>query len=195
MLSRHLRDGGILCHTKAFLGTNELLSTCKAFIHSSMEYFSHLWAGSPASHLAQLHTMETKAFKITGTPHNEAESMGLSLHHHGQVGGLSVFYCLLSGLVPSALSVLCPSKVSAGLTASTIIAPLVNPPKFRITAHLHSFLRLFSHLWKQLPHSLQCHSSLQVFKTKKLRWTEVMFSPLCVCPWAGHLKQLWTDAD
>ena len=36
----------------------------KAFIHSLMEYCSPLWAGAPASHLAQLDAVETKAIKI-----------------------------------------------------------------------------------------------------------------------------------
>ena len=72
-----------------------------------MEYCSSLWAGTPASHLAQLDAMETKAYKIIGMSHDEAESMGLLLSHRRQVGGLSVFYRLLSGLAPSALSILC----------------------------------------------------------------------------------------
>jgi len=54
---------GILHRTKSFLGTPELPSTNKAFIHSLMEYCSPLWDGSPASHLAQLDTVETKTFK------------------------------------------------------------------------------------------------------------------------------------
>ena len=43
---------------------------------------------------------------------------------------------------------------------------LSNLPKSWITAHLHSLVALFSpHLWNQLPHPLQSHSFLQVFKT------------------------------
>ena len=82
----------ILHHTKFFLGTAKLISTCKAFIHSWMEFYSPLQAGLPASHLAQLDAAETKAFKIIGISHNEAGSMGLSLHCHRQDGGV----CLLS---------------------------------------------------------------------------------------------------
>ena len=71
----------------------------------------------PASHLAQLDAVETKAFKIIGISRDEAESMGLTLRHCRQVGCLSVFYLLLSGFAPSAPSVLCPPpQVSAGLT-------------------------------------------------------------------------------
>ena len=54
--------------------------------------------GAPASHLSRLHAVETKAFRIIGISHDEAESLGLSLSHRRQVGVLSVFYCLLSGL-------------------------------------------------------------------------------------------------
>ena len=42
---------------------------------------------------------------------------------------------------------------------------LVKLPKSRITAHLHSFIPLFSRLWNKLCHSIHSHSSLQAFKT------------------------------
>ena len=61
---------GILWHTKSFLGTPEHLSSYKAFIHS-LEYCSPLWVGIPASHLAQLDTVETKDFQINGISNNE----------------------------------------------------------------------------------------------------------------------------
>ena len=48
----------------------------------------------------RLHAVETKAFQIIGISHDEAESLGLSLSHRRQVGGLSVFYRLLFGLAP-----------------------------------------------------------------------------------------------
>ena len=66
------------------------------------------WAGSPASHLAQLEAVETKAFNIIGISRNEAKSMGPSLRHRRQADGLSVFFHLISGLAPSVLSVHCP---------------------------------------------------------------------------------------
>ena len=132
-----------------------------------MEYCSPLWASSPASNLAQLGAVEFEAFKIFGISHDEADSMSLSLRHHRQVGGLSVFCHLLCGLAPSALSVLSPhpTQVSAGLTQSTINPLLVKLPKSRITAHFHSFVPISSCLWNQFPDTLQSHSSLQVFKT------------------------------
>ena len=89
---------GIIRRAKSFLGTLELLSTYNAFICSTMEDCSPIWAGSPASHPAQIDAMETKAFKIIGFSHDEAESMGLSLLHRREVCGLSVLYHLLSGL-------------------------------------------------------------------------------------------------
>ena len=85
---------------KSFLGPPEILTTYKAFVHSLMEYCSPLWAGAPASHLSRLHAVETKAFRIIGISRNEAESLGLSINHRRLVGGLSVFYRLLSSLAP-----------------------------------------------------------------------------------------------
>ena len=132
---------GSLRHTKSFLGTPELLSTYKAYIHSLVEYCSPLWAGDPASHLAQLDAVEAKAFKIIGISRDEAESMSLSFHHRRQVGGRSVFHRLLPGLAPSVLSVLCPPQVPPGHTRSTINPLLVRLSKSRITAQLHLFVR------------------------------------------------------
>ena len=100
---------GLLCCANSFLGTPELLSTYKAFIHSSLDHCSPLWA---VSHLAHLDAVETKAFMIIGISHDEAESMGLSLRHRRQVGGLSVFHHLLSRLAPSALTMPLPPTPS-----------------------------------------------------------------------------------
>ena len=70
---------GILCHAKSFLGTPELFATYTAFIHSLMESYSLLRAAAPASHLSRLHAVETKAFRISGISHDEAEYLSLSL--------------------------------------------------------------------------------------------------------------------
>uniref|UniRef100_UPI00358E6C84 nicotinamide N-methyltransferase-like n=1 Tax=Myxine glutinosa TaxID=7769 RepID=UPI00358E6C84 len=56
-----------------------------AFIYKLMEYCSTLLAGSPASHLAQLDAVETKAFKIIRISHAESECMGPKLRHRRQV--------------------------------------------------------------------------------------------------------------
>ena len=79
-VSNGSRRLGILRCIKSFLGTPELLSTYKPFICSLMEYCSPLLAGSPTSHLSLLDVVETTAFNIIGSSHDEAESMGLSLH-------------------------------------------------------------------------------------------------------------------
>ena len=79
---------------------------------------------------------------------------------------VSLFYHFLSSPATSALSCFqTPSQVSAWHTRSTINPLMIKLPKSRITVYLHSFIPLFSHLWNQLSHSLQSHSSLQVFKT------------------------------
>ena len=73
-----------------------------------MEYCSPFWAGAPASHLSRLHAVKTKACRIIGVSHDEAESLVLSLSHRRPVGGLSVFYPLFSGLAHPVLSAICP---------------------------------------------------------------------------------------
>ena len=82
LASKASRQLGILHHTKSFLGTPELLSTYRAFIHSWIEYCFPLWTGAPASHYVQLDAVETKTLKIIGIACDEAESIGLSLRHH-----------------------------------------------------------------------------------------------------------------
>ena len=48
---------------KSFLCTHKRPYTDKVFISSLMEYCFPIWAGSPASHPAQLDSMEIKAFR------------------------------------------------------------------------------------------------------------------------------------
>ena len=78
--------------------------------------------------------------------------MRLSLwaSHRRQVGGLSVFYRLLSGLAPPALSAICPHHKTSGRSRSASNSLLVKLPKSRIAAHLHSFIPLFPRLWNKL---------------------------------------------
>ena len=109
LASKANRRMGILHCTNSILAQLNSEPPIKAFIHSClMESFSPLSADSTASHLAHLDAVEIKAFKIIGISRVEAESMDLSLRHRRHVGGLSVFFCFLSGLAPSVLSVLCP---------------------------------------------------------------------------------------
>ena len=133
LASKASRRMEILRRAKSFLGPPELLITYKAFARSLMESCSPLWAGAPAFHLSRLHAAETKAFRIIGISHDEAESLGLSLNHRRLVGGLSVFYRLLSSLAPPALSAICPHHISTGRSRSANNPLLVKLPKSRIT--------------------------------------------------------------
>ena len=88
---------------------DELLSTCKVFIHSLMESCSSVWAGS---HIALLEAVETKAFKIIGISHDEAELMGQSFNQHQQVSGLHLlpthfWSCTLHPLHAASLRGMC----------------------------------------------------------------------------------------
>ena len=87
--------------------------------------------------------MKTKALKIIGISHDEAKPLGLVPSHSWQVDGLSIFYNILCGLAPSALSLLCFPQVSTGHMQNPL---LVKIQKSRLTAHLHSVVSLFSHL-------------------------------------------------
>ena len=130
-----------------------------------MEYCSPLWAGFPASYLSQLDAVETKAFKIIGITSTEVDSMGLSIFHRRQVSGLCFLPPPLGSCTLCTFCALFHPQFSAGRTRSTIKSFLVNLPKSRIMAHLHSLVPYLAHLWNKLPHSLQSQSSLQIFKT------------------------------
>ena len=152
----------ILRHAKSFLGTPELLSTNKAFILSLMECWSQLCTGNPVSYLSQLDTMESKAFKITGISRNEAESMGLSLHHRRQVGGL----CLPP---PFWSCILCPLCALSPPSICRMHGVDKHPPpcetaKIQKYCSLHSFVPLFPTCGTNF-HTLKSNSSQQVFKT------------------------------
>ena len=115
--------------------------------------------------------METKAFRIIGMSRDEAESLGLSLSHRRQVGGLSVFYRLLSGLAsppPCSICDMSPLYFRRALKVRQ------QPPSGKTTKIMnhcspslfHSyFIPLFSCVCNKLPHSLQSLSSLQLLKT------------------------------
>ena len=71
--------------------------------------------------------------------------------------------CLLPvafGLSHSVLSAIHPS----GMLAYSQSPLLIHPPKSRLSAHLCSFVPIFSYLWNCLCESLQSHPFLQGFK-------------------------------
>ena len=76
------------------IGRVQVIFTCRI-----SHFLSTLLARALASHLSRFHAVETKVFGIIGISCDEAESLGLSLSHHRQVGGISVFYHLLSSLL------------------------------------------------------------------------------------------------
>ena len=128
---------------KSFLDTPELLFTDKTSARNSLEYCSLLRAGSPTSHLAQLDAAGKKAFNINGISHDEAESLGLSLRHRRQVGGISVFFHLISGLAPCPPPYFASPQVSLGRMQSTSNPLLLKLPTSRTAAYFHSFFPLF----------------------------------------------------
>ena len=109
LASKASRRLGTLRHAKAFLCTPELLSTNNAFIRSLMECCSPLWAIVPPPHtwfsLTSSKPIPSKSLE------SSARKLSLWANHLGIANMLvvSVFFCLLSGLAPSALSVFCPS--------------------------------------------------------------------------------------
>ena len=133
---------------------DELLSTCKAFIHSLTESCSSVWAGS---HLTLLEAMETNAFKIIGISNDEAESMGQSLHHRHQVGGLH--------LLPTRFwsCTLHPLHVSSP-RGTCMTHPVYQQPLQSETAKIQNHC-LPPLMCSFFPHCLQSDSSLQVLKT------------------------------
>jgi len=97
---------GDLCQSISFIGKSELLTVCKTFVCSLMEYCFLLWAVAPVSHLSVLDSVESKVLKKIGFFHDEAEAQCVLLSHCRQVSGLFIFCNLFSNIAPSALSFL-----------------------------------------------------------------------------------------
>ena len=116
-----------------------------------MECDSPIWAGMPASYLSLLHSLASKALKIIGIFHSEANTQSLLLSHHRQVGGLSILCRLFSNIASSALSVLWLSAATPECTCSSNNSLLVKLTQTMPTAHLNSFIPHFSHLWNHNP--------------------------------------------
>ena len=79
---------------------------------------------------------------------------------HSLTAGRSVVFLSLPSALqsrPPAVSAICPHHISAGCSRSANNPLLVKLPKLQITAHLHSFIPLFSRLWNKLPHTIQSH--------------------------------------
>ena len=128
-----------------------------------MEYCPLLWAGTPASHLSVLDCLESKALKINGISHDEAEAQGLLLSHHKQVSSFCflqpiIWYCNLCSLSPLTLPV---HSRSAGCKHSPNIPLLVGLPKSWPSSHINSFIPYFSNLWNHLPETVLSHTCLQ----------------------------------
>ena len=127
------------------------MTTYKAFVHSLMEYCSPIWTGAPASQLSRLHAVETKAFRIVGNSRGEAESLGLSLSHRRQVGGL----CLVLSPLRPRHPLLClryvPHIFPQGASRSASNPCLVKLPKSRKMLTFTFFIPLFFPPLEQTP--------------------------------------------
>ena len=137
----------ILRCAKSFLGKSELLSAYKAFIHNTMEYCTLLCRGTPASHLALIDAKESKALKLIGMKPSVSDC---SCSHSLCIPPLDHLLC---GLTPSALSWLCPSKVSAERTWSASKPSL--PQSFESHSFLQDFKKAVQHHFRST--SIETH--------------------------------------
>ena len=146
---------GDLCQSISFIGKSELLTVCKTFVCSLMEYCFLLWAVAPVSHLSVLDSVESKVLKKIGFFHDEAEAQCVLLSHCRLVSGLFIFCNLFSNIAPSALSFLWPFPAIPQYTCSSI-----NP---LIVKH-NSFIPCFSSPWNCIPGTVLSHPSLPALK-------------------------------
>jgi len=92
---------------KAFVSCIELITMYKAFIWSSMDDCSPLWAGTHTSHTAYFERVKSKALLHMGMSRQEMDSQGLSLFYGSKLVG-ALFYTtfhMASLFLPS-----CPSR-------------------------------------------------------------------------------------
>merc|ERR1712237_80106 len=70
---------GVLFRCRAYFSSEQLLQLYKGLIRPCMEYFSHIWGGSPSTSL--LDKVESKAVRLINDPNltSSLDSLSLSL--------------------------------------------------------------------------------------------------------------------
>ena len=158
---------GALIHSMKFLSPEVALYLCKSTICPCMEYYCHVWAGTPSCYLDLLDKLQKGICRIVGP--SLAASLE-TLAHRRNVANLSLFYRYYFGRFSSELAQLVPLSFSQG--RSTCYSDRLHDfsatiPRCYKDVYVNSFFPRTTELWNSLP--IECFSltyDLSGFKSR-----------------------------
>ena len=143
--NRHLR------RARHVVSSPTLATIYKSHVRSRMEYCSAIWLGAPATSLALLDNVQSKAAKFIG--HAQAIELQ-SLAHHRGVAALCALHRILHKSAPEPLWSLCPPRAPPARANTRSHARFFVLPRLNATTPtywIRSFIPLMTVQWNNLP--------------------------------------------
>ena len=145
------KEIGALIRSMNFLSPEVALYLCKSTIRPCMEYFCHIWAGSPSCYLELLDELQKRICRTVGP------SLAASLEplaHRRNVASLSLFYRYYFGRCSSELAQLVPLPFSRGRStrySDRLRSFSATIPRCYKDVYVKSFFPRTARLWNFLP--------------------------------------------
>ena len=160
---------GSLSRSRKFLTSSAILYLYKSQIRPTMEYCSHIWAGSSNNALTGLDVVQKSLRGLVG---EELYSTLPPLSLRRNVASLSLFYRYYHGKCSDELHSSVPCERSFSVRTRFALASKSHPhfltvPRTRCNFHADSFIPRASKLWNELPR--ECFPNeynLQTFKSR-----------------------------
>ena len=154
------RRAGLLKKARHVLPQRLLTMYYKQSIRPMMEQYAPIWHGSSQRDLHSLDSIQKKCLHFCGISRQNLLAERLQpLAHRRKVAGLSTFYKLQRGLVPTALNCVKPEEfISSRETrlSTSLLGRGVKIPRSRTLHHQQSYIPNYCRLWNDLPHQLTC---------------------------------------
>ena len=159
---------GFVARARRFFSSSHLLSIYKSQIRPSLEYYSHVWGGTPKYTLCLFDNVQSKAIRLINNPNLTKSLQPLS--HRRLVEDLTIFYRYFHGHCSQEIGEIIPVPLRCVRTtrSSTHSHPLqVSLPTSRTLSHKSSFIPIMWNLWNVLSSSCFPESyNLPSFKSK-----------------------------
>ena len=156
---RHLR------RARNVISRSTLATIYKSHVRSRMEYCSAIWLGAPASSLALLDNVQSKAAKLIG--HTQAIELQ-SLAHRRGVAALCAMHRIVHKTAPEPLWSLCPPRAPPARANTRSHARFFVLPRLNATTPtywIRSFISLMTVQWNNLPPHVQAEANPRAFKS------------------------------
>ena len=157
--NRHLR------RARHVVSSPTLATIYKSHVRSRMEYCSAIWLGAPATSLALLDNVQSKAAKFIG--HAQAIELQ-SLAHRRGVAALCALHRIVHKSAPEPLWSLCPPRAPPARANTRSHARFFVLPRLNATTPtywIRSFIPLMTVQWNNLPPSVQAEANPRTFKS------------------------------